>query len=437
MVLQPLVLNAFARSEVMGSIIVCKVVSDNTVNAGAQFTINSIVPPISSVPAPVGTFGTSVFNLPLTYNADLLSDMPGNDAECRTYDNLPLGGYHYSQETIVGPGAWEAPKYNDQFTQLLSTVTDFFNWDGNLYDGNPANDIGRQENADGHLNLTVERPNRTIVVYNKSISDECGHDCITPTPTPSPTPTDTPTPTPTSGGCLNESNDCTPPVSAFDDTRNHQTVVDVELLPLTLSGTSIDDMSGVQSAELHIFKMADETLIDSQEYGAYLEGLNCTQHGEGINTEIVALSLSSVGALNTTWSYNWMPTERGIYCVEAHATDVAGNQEHTAFGGPISILVTPTPTPAPTPVSTPNPGCTSNCGGGGGGFIPPPLDPIVSAPAPSIAPQVLGITTLPATSTTSTTSMAISLFVAMITTGAMMLMIGLGMVPKKLENHLK
>src|SRR3989344_478532 len=168
-----------------GSVTVCKIVSDNTVNPGAKFIIGSIIPPVTSIAAPpVGTFGTSVFTMPLIYNTDILSDVPGDDAQCVTYNELALGGYYYSQESIEGPGTWEATKYNDQFTVIISTVADLFLWDGKLYDGDASNDMGRQENADGHFNLSSERPNRTIVAYNKHIT--------TPTPTPSVTPTPTP-----------------------------------------------------------------------------------------------------------------------------------------------------------------------------------------------------------------------------------------------------
>jgi hypothetical protein len=48
----------------------------------------------------------------------------------------------------------------------------------------------------------------------------------------------------------------------------------------------------------------------------------------------------------------------------------------------------------------------------------------------------LGITTLPATSAPAGTSIAISVFSAMMMTGVVMLMIGYGIVPKKLEDYL-
>ena len=200
--------------------------------------------------------------------------------------------------------------------------------------------------------------------------------------------------------------------------------------------------------------MADDTLVDSDQYGSFFETLNCTQRGEVIETEIVALSLQSIDlipALNTTWSYSWMPQARGIYCMEAHATDAAGNVENTAFGGPISILVLPTPTPTPIPTSTPTPTptptpppiCTSNCGGGGGGTLTPYVPNPTPAPAPEVLgatdeslPEVLGITSLPETSISISDSIVVSLFSAMMMTGMMMLMIGYGLVPKRLEDYL-
>ena len=155
-----------------GSIRVCKIIVDensNIVNGatkpGTQFSISGITPAQTSEAAPAGQIGTSTFTAPLTLNANLLGE--NNDAKCVTYSELQLGSYYYGEETINPSAGWATPKYNDQFTVNVSSINDFFSYDGNLFDGNAANDDSRNKNADGHIVLTSERPNRTLIVLNK------------------------------------------------------------------------------------------------------------------------------------------------------------------------------------------------------------------------------------------------------------------------------
>ena len=168
------VLNQDAEQLNPGAITICKIIidaDDNVIDGSAQsgidFTITGFTPnPETSEGAPVGELPETVFTTPITFNADFLSDVEGNDAECVTYDDLPLGGYFYSQEDISG-GTWESPLYNDQFQTTLTTLLDFFGYDGNLFDGNPADDDNRNFDADGHIVLNVDRPERTLVVLNQ------------------------------------------------------------------------------------------------------------------------------------------------------------------------------------------------------------------------------------------------------------------------------
>jgi len=309
----------------------------------------------------------------------------------------------------------------------------------------------------------------------------------TPTPTPEPTPTPTPTPTPeptptpipepspqcsdgfdndedglidsADPGCHTDGNpnnpdsynpednnegdnaDALPPVSTFADGRDHQ-IIQTELVSLSLNGSSVDDLSGFGSAVMHIYRLADEAamLIEgflgqtNDEEISPFEAMTCSPVPQGaIETELVQLSLVSVNPLVSDWNHDWTPT-KGVYCATVHATDAAGKVEHTGITGPFAY------NPIPTPVTPPPPptGCQSNCGGGGGGggFYPTPTPTPTPVPSPTPTPEVLGITTLPATSTTSATSIAVSLFSAMMMTGVVMLMIGYGMVPKKLEEYL-
>ena len=152
--------------------------------------------------------------------------------------------------------------------------------------------------------------------------------------------------------------DTTPPASQFDNNRSHE-IIETELLTLSLTGSSTDDFlgikSGVDSAELKIFKIADDTVVQSSNFNEQFEQMSCSSSEGQIPIEIVALSLVSIDPLplNTTWSHNWTPS-RGVYCFEVNAKDKAGNEEHTAIAGPFAYTFTP-PTPPPPPPPTPPP----------------------------------------------------------------------------------
>jgi len=158
-----------------GTITVCKIIIDidgNVVDGDEQsdvdFTITGFTPdPETSEGAPVGEIPETTFTTPISFNADLLTDVDGDDAECVTYDQLPLGGYYYSQEDI-SDGSWETPLYNDQYQTTLASLLDFFGYDGNLFDGNAGDDGSRNLDADGHIVLTAERPERILVILNQS-----------------------------------------------------------------------------------------------------------------------------------------------------------------------------------------------------------------------------------------------------------------------------
>jgi cysteine-rich repeat protein len=158
-----------------GSITVCKIIIDSERNivdgseiSGITFTVPGITPdPETSQGAPIGQIPDSVFTTPLTLNADLIGDDQINDAQCITYDGLSLGGYYYGEEEIVPEEGWEEPLYNDQNQTPIEDLDDFFNYSGELFDENPANDSERNTDADGHIALTQNRPERTLVVLNQ------------------------------------------------------------------------------------------------------------------------------------------------------------------------------------------------------------------------------------------------------------------------------
>ena len=86
-----------------------------------------------------------------------------NDADCVTYDNLAFGAYGYSPLSVTGAN-WQIAKYNDQNTQPVNDVLDFFNFNQN-------------SNSDGSIVLTTARPEQTLVIFE---TDDVGEACPAP-----------------------------------------------------------------------------------------------------------------------------------------------------------------------------------------------------------------------------------------------------------------
>lgn len=162
-----------------GSITVCKMIAD---------TGNRVA--TSSTNLPAGVFSVNLFdssfNLLRTARFDTTTFIPnariivetGSDAQCLTVGNLALGQlYLWTEESITGAAisTWHAPKYNDQFTENVNGLSNFY-----LFD------IGNG-NADGIIGLTSERPNRTVAVLNRYTAD-----APPPPPPPPPPPNSAP-----------------------------------------------------------------------------------------------------------------------------------------------------------------------------------------------------------------------------------------------------
>jgi hypothetical protein len=138
--------------------------------SAATFTIGGISPsPVPATGQPDGVLPVTSWTAPISFNADVLSSVPGNDANCVKYNGLVLNGngYYYGKETLPGSG-WMTPKYNDQFSAAVHDTDDFFSYDGRLFDSDHSNDGSRNLNADGHITLSTERPNRTLVILNRA-----------------------------------------------------------------------------------------------------------------------------------------------------------------------------------------------------------------------------------------------------------------------------
>jgi hypothetical protein len=157
-----------------GSISICKIVVDENSNVvtgadkpGAVFTIGGFTPnPVTSQGAPAGVLPLTTFTTPLTYNTDILGGISGNDAQCVTYDNLPLGSYYWTEESTPADG-WDAPFYSDQYTGPVTDVVSLYSYTNQLFDGDQSNDANRNLDADGNIILNAARPTRMLIVVNR------------------------------------------------------------------------------------------------------------------------------------------------------------------------------------------------------------------------------------------------------------------------------
>ncbi|MBI2035958.1 MAG: hypothetical protein HYT12_04765, partial [Candidatus Liptonbacteria bacterium] len=163
-------------------------------------------------------------------------------------------------------------------------------------------------------------------------------------------------------------------------------IIDTEMVSLSLTGSSSDDMSGVATATMSIFKIGETADFNESAFAK----MSCDDNQQFVPIEIVALNLTSVNPLTVTWGHDYNLTN-GIFCAEVHATDNAGNTENTATAGPIAYTYTaPTPPPPPpTPPPTPPPSTSGDSGssGGQGGSI----NPGVGSPQPAYG-AILGAT---------------------------------------------
>ncbi len=102
-----------------------------------------------------GISWTVTFYTPLIPTDDILSDTPGPDSVCVYNIKLPFGRYSYTVESVVNGGTnWQTPRYNDQYTEAISTVNDFFTYNSNV-------------DSDGLIDVLADRPDRSLVVLNQ------------------------------------------------------------------------------------------------------------------------------------------------------------------------------------------------------------------------------------------------------------------------------
>lgn len=93
-----------------------------------------------------------------------------NDADCVSYDNLPLGTYYYSELGVTGT-AWiissTSPLYNDQFNTPVNNIFDLFAYSPELFTATTTDDASRNVNADGQIVLSADRREHVVVIGTK------------------------------------------------------------------------------------------------------------------------------------------------------------------------------------------------------------------------------------------------------------------------------
>jgi hypothetical protein len=167
--------------EPTGSIRICKVVTgpgetgvnDGSFASGTVFQIAGIDPENAYAGAPAGVLPLTNFPLPLELNADLFSEIEGNDAYCVTYNDLPYGIYYYGQETISTSthSGWYAPEYNDNYALDAYNPSSNFPYSAQYYSEGEENP-NYHASSDGVILVEDRDAHPTLVVYNQAYDRE-------------------------------------------------------------------------------------------------------------------------------------------------------------------------------------------------------------------------------------------------------------------------
>ena len=135
--------------------------------------------------------------------------------------------------------------------------------------------------------------------------------------------------------------DITSAQSALNNILDH-TVLNKTGQSLNIFGTTTDDLTGVASAELRIYTVGGpESVVNYPSQTSFFDvfiAIDCRNIASPINTEIVALSLTSVDPLIAEWNHNWSPSAEGEYCFDLRTVDNAGNAEASVFFGPVAYV---------------------------------------------------------------------------------------------------
>jgi uncharacterized repeat protein (TIGR01451 family) len=314
------------------------------------------------------------------------------DADCVTYNNLDFGTYYYSPISLTG-SLWNIPGYDDEETQSINNVFDFFPYGSDL-------------NSDGAVSISTSTANRTIVVLDKFTTAPA---CLLPeftsavsasatvgqafsyTLTASSTPASifsVATSTLPSGLSFDTSSNVisgTPTVAGtFDITLNAKNScgLTTQTLVLTVVPATCVNGCGGSSADLSIQKTADKTSANVGDTVTYtITVANAgPNNATGVSvTDILPAGLTLVSATPNVGSFS---TTTGVWTIGSltNASSTAMTLVTTINSNMTGQTISNTAT-VQSNISDPNssnntgtinitvntPACTSNCGGGGGG----------------------------------------------------------------------
>ena len=324
-----------------------------------------------------------------------------NDADCITFSGLPLGTYYYPQMTVNG-ALWLVPKYDDQNTQSVNNIFDFFTYSPELFNATSTDDAGRNLNSDGQIILTAGDADKTLVVLEK---DDPGLSCPAPQITSPLTVSGvvgsafTYTVTTISATPVTYSATGLPPGLTFSATTHTITGtpttagsynvtlgavntciggLDIKILVTTVTTGG----GGSPSANLSVLKTVDKATANVLDTLTYT--VTVTNAGPDNATGVVLTDIlsSKLNLVSTSTSVGTYVTSTGIWTIgnlnngasasmTITATVKSGQEGQTIPNSATVSATQPDPNSGNNTVTVNTTvnggGCTSNCGGGGGG----------------------------------------------------------------------
>lgn len=353
-----------------------------------------------------------------------------NDADCVTYENLPNGIYTY-KPVATSSVAWTSVSYNDQDTQPVNNIFDFFAY----------SEVNT--NSDGYIVLDDYRYERTLYVLGKyDLAPQCTIPVITSALTASVVVDNAFTYTLISSSTtdiLSVATTSLPTWLAFATSTNtlsgtatttgtynvalkatNSCGFDEKILVITVTSGGTGGGGGTPSSDINVSKTADKSTASVGETITYT--IKVVNSGPNNTTNVnlqdtLPTGLTFVSSTSTIGSY---ATSTGIWTIGSMvnnasttltivATINAGTEgqkiSNTAVAS--STLNDPTSTnnsstaevqinPVPTGGGG---GCSSNCGGGGGGGGGGaggngPISTVVPVNGPVVAPGAPNPTTV-------------------------------------------
>ncbi|MCG2689909.1 DUF5011 domain-containing protein [Candidatus Parcubacteria bacterium] len=135
-----------------------------------NFTLEGPQRPVYIVTDSTSSVPTTVFQTPLTLNADILGNDGINDAQCLTYTHLPLSNYFFDREVIQGSN-WLAPKYYVYKLGETISLNDFDVFHDDWYTPTTTDDHDN-ERTNGLVDMypgegPANQYNQAVIIWNR------------------------------------------------------------------------------------------------------------------------------------------------------------------------------------------------------------------------------------------------------------------------------